>query len=212
MSEVEKEAEVVVEDKATEAVVEKPVAKENIVDFYNPKKEEKIEVKQEAVVDELVYEFKKSEAVDYDDETINKVKDFSKSNKLSVDNAQKVVDLATEAVLKERKKTEDIVLNRVKAWDELTRRDKEIGGAALQENIGVVKTFLKRFGNDEVANILRQSGLGSHPEFLRMMYRAGKAISEDNFVTDPGIVRNSNPHVKNEVGETMFRFPSLEKK
>jgi hypothetical protein len=219
MDELEKTEEVASEEKTTEAVVEnkeaevieKPVTKETITEFYNPKKAEEIKkvVEPEA---EVAYEFKKIDGFDYDEEVLTKVKDFSKSNKLTVDNAQKVVELAAEFVNRDKKKTEELVLNRVKAWDETTRRDKEIGGVNLPENLKIAKAFLKKYGNDEVMNVLRQTGLASHPEIIRMLFRAGKSISEDNFVSDPGITRNSNPQQKNEIGETVFRFPSLEKK
>jgi hypothetical protein len=38
------------------------------------------------------------------------------------------------------------------------------------------------FGTPELRTLLNESGLGNHPEVIRMMYRAGKAISEDRFV------------------------------
>mgnify|MGYP000700477353 CR=1 FL=1 len=46
----------------------------------------------------------------------------------------------------------------------------------------VAKKALDTFGTPEFRTLLNESGLGNHPEMIRMMFRAGKAISEDKFV------------------------------
>jgi hypothetical protein len=63
-----------------------------------------------------------------------------------------------------------------------SKGDKEFGGDKLSENLGVAKKALDAFGTAELRSLLNQSGLGDHPEVIRFMYRAGKAISEDRFV------------------------------
>ena len=41
---------------------------------------------------------------------------------------------------------------------------------------------LKAFATPELRELLQKSGLGNHPEIIRFMYRAGKAISTDDYV------------------------------
>ena len=69
-----------------------------------------------------------------------------------------------------------------KEWAEKSTADTEFGGAALQENLGVAKKALDAFGSPELRSLLNESGLGNHPEMIRLLYRAGKAVSEDKFV------------------------------
>jgi hypothetical protein len=76
------------------------------------------------------------------------------------------------------------VLTQAKAqWVEGARSDKEFGGEKLTENLAVAKRALDTFGTPELRTLLNESGLGNHPEIIRAFFRAGKAISEDKFVT-----------------------------
>ncbi len=67
-------------------------------------------------------------------------------------------------------------------WTTAAKGDKEFGGDQLQANLGVAKKAMDAFGTPELKNFLNESGLGNHPEMIRMMYRAGKALSTDKFV------------------------------
>lgn len=64
-------------------------------------------------------------------------------------------------------------------WETQSKADKEFGGAKLTENVAVAQKALKQFGTPELSTLLKESGLGNHPEIIRAFYRAGKAISED---------------------------------
>lgn len=67
-------------------------------------------------------------------------------------------------------------------WIEQSKVDKEFGGDKLKENLAVANKALKAFGSPELVALFEQSGLGDHPEIIRVFYRAGKTISEDHFV------------------------------
>ena len=60
--------------------------------------------------------------------------------------------------------------------------DDEFGGETFDANLKVAKSALDAFGTDPFKQLLSESGLGNHPEVIRFMYRAGKAISEDSYV------------------------------
>ena len=67
-------------------------------------------------------------------------------------------------------------------WAERSQSDEEFGGESFESNIEVAKSALNAFGTDPFKQLLQESGLGNHPEVIRFMYRAGKAISEDSYV------------------------------
>lgn len=65
-------------------------------------------------------------------------------------------------------------------WENQARSDKEFGGDALDANLAVAKKALDTFGTPELREMLRLSGVGSHPEVIRLFYRVGRALAEDN--------------------------------
>lgn len=68
-------------------------------------------------------------------------------------------------------------------WATQSTADKEFGGEKLSENLAVVKTAMTQFATPEFTNLMNETGLGNHPEVIRVMYRVGKAMSEDKVVT-----------------------------
>lgn len=76
-------------------------------------------------------------------------------------------------------------------WAELSKADKEFGGAKFNENIAVAKRALQQFGSQELVQMLDNGGMGNHPEVIRFLVKVGNAISEDKFVG--GSPRGRNP-------------------
>ncbi|MBA6090034.1 hypothetical protein H4C81_14190 [Pseudomonas monteilii] len=63
-------------------------------------------------------------------------------------------------------------------WETALRGDAEFGGANFDANVAVAKQFLTDFGSPELSAFLAESGLGSHPEVVRMFHKAGKELGE----------------------------------
>jgi hypothetical protein len=68
-------------------------------------------------------------------------------------------------------------------WQAAATADKEYGGDKLAENLAYATKAVDTFASPELKTMLRETGLGNHPELVRFMVRAGKAISEDKIVT-----------------------------
>lgn len=66
------------------------------------------------------------------------------------------------------------------AWKTEAKADKEIGGAAFDENLAHAQKALAKYGSKELSEFGEQYGWADHPEYLRMMVRVGKTLSEDN--------------------------------
>ncbi len=122
-----------------------------------------------------------------DPEVLTAFGDVAKELNLPQEAAQKVLDKvapvmqAKQAKAIEQTKTE---------WANQSQSDKEFGGESLAENLDVAKASLKAFGTDALKSLLTETGLGNHPEVIRFMYRAGKAIGEDSYV---GNSEGANP-------------------
>jgi len=93
--------------------------------------------------------------------------------------AQKVLDKVAPVI--QARQAEQVEKARVE-WAEDSKSDDEFGGETFDANLEVAKSALDAFGTSTFKQLLSESGLGNHPEVIRFMYRAGKAISEDSYV------------------------------
>ena len=66
------------------------------------------------------------------------------------------------------------------------RADEEVGGADASDKWAVARQALDRLGTPELTEMLNQSGLGNHKEFIRVFYKVGKAIADGSFVPASG--------------------------
>jgi hypothetical protein len=126
------------------------------------------------------YEFKAPEGQQpFDSEVINGFSEVAKELNMPQEAAQKILD-KVGPIMAQRQ--EAMIQNARAEWSSQTKADKEFGGDKLDENLGVAKKAFQQFATPELTKLLDETGLGDHPEVIRLMYRAGKAISEDNTV------------------------------
>lgn len=129
------------------------------------------------------YDFKAGEGVSYDTAVIDAYSEVAKELNLSQDNAQKVLDKMAPVIA--ARQSEQLAALHTD-WANSSKADKEFGGEKLNESLGTAKKAMDAFATPELRTLLNDSGLGNHPEVIRMFYRAGKAISEDGFVAGRG--------------------------
>lgn len=99
---------------------------------------------------------------------------------LPQDAAQKLIDKMAPVMAKQQ--TAQLEQLRTD-WAAASTSDKEFGGDKLTENLGFARKAMDTFGTPELKTMLNDTGLGNHPDVVRFMVRAGKAISEDRIVT-----------------------------
>ena len=64
-------------------------------------------------------------------------------------------------------------------WFNACKTDQEFGGAAFEANRVIIERGAARLATPECVKVLEALGVGSHPEIVRMFYRAGKLVGED---------------------------------
>lgn len=133
-------------------------------------------------VPEEYADFTLPENVEMDPSVMGEFKALAKENGLTQEAAQKLVALGAGMQTRMVDKLRASVDATAKEWATTAKADAEIGGAKFEENLGVAKKALDTFGTPELKNLLKESRLGSHPEVIRLLARAGKAISQDGFV------------------------------
>jgi hypothetical protein len=124
-------------------------------------------------------DFNLPEGMEVDKEALEKFAPLAKELNLTQEQAQAFVDLYSG-------KQTALADANAKAWTDLrgdwvktAKADKEFGGQNFDANVGVAKNALKAFGTPELNEALSLTGVGDHPEFIRFVYRIGKAIGED---------------------------------
>lgn len=124
------------------------------------------------------YEFKMPDGMQVDAAAAEQLSSIAKELKLTAEQAQKFADVGAtmaQRQIEAHQKT-------VSEWADAVRSDKEIGGDALTGNLVFARKTLDAFGSPELRSLLDSSGLGNHPEMVKLAVRVGKAISEDKFV------------------------------
>lgn len=168
-------------------------SKPNTTDRPEPTEAEKAAAEEQARKDaeakgapEEYAEFKLPETFKVDDAVLGDFKALAKEANLPQEMAQKFVDM--QAKLQEgnaqafTNTLHEHVAKTAKEWETAAKSDAEFGGVDYAKNVAVAKQALDAFGTPELKNLLRESRLGSHPEVIRLLFKAGKAISQDGFV------------------------------
>ena len=107
----------------------------------------------------------------------------AKSVGLSQENAQKMFTaMYGEADNYVRRRTQEFAAQ----WAEQSKADPEFGGANFNQNMGQIAAAYRQFATPELKQLLDASGLGNHPEVMRLFYRVGKALSQDTGVRAQG--------------------------
>jgi hypothetical protein len=93
--------------------------------------------------------------------------------------------------------------------------EKEIGGlkkewgANFEANVEVSRKALAKFGSPGLVEHLEKTGLGNHPEMVKLFHNLGTAISEDSIATGQNFGTGT---IKRTVGgEPLISFPSMAK-
>lgn len=169
-----------------------------------PAAEAKAEAKPQAAPEK--YEFKAPEGRTFDSEVLTAYSEVARELNLSQEAAQRVLD-AMAPKMAERQMAQ---IEAVKAeWANSSKTDKEFGGEKLSENLSTAKKALDAFGTTELRTLLNESGLGNHPEVIRFMVRAGKAISEDRFVAGTkGTAKPAGPRSFNDFADALYSSQS----
>lgn len=71
-------------------------------------------------------------------------------------------------------------------WLEDLKADKEMGGDKLNSYVEPARRLVERFGNESFKKALDETGLGNHPELVRLLANIAKHVGEDNLVLPAG--------------------------
>lgn len=137
---------------------------------------------------ETYADFTLPEGVELAPALLDGLRERAKELNLDQASAQKLVDFAAAQRATFMDNLVEAQTQAVASWKEQTQNDKEIGGAHFDRSVAAAADVVKQFGSPELNAFLEASGLGFHPEMVRMMAKVRAVISDDRFV--PGGVAN----------------------
>lgn len=128
------------------------------------------------------YELKTPEGSKLSAQDVEEIASYAKERGFSQEEAQAQLD--RESKLREgfEKASLAQLESATKEWLETAKSDKEIGGEAFPKHAELAKRVVTRFGTPEFKAELERTGLGNHPELVRVFVRIGKAMTDDQFI------------------------------
>lgn len=128
------------------------------------------------------YEFKApEEGQELDKGALEVFEPIARELNLNNEQAQKLVDVYGSKIMPAiNKQLAEGWQKQTEQWAETVKADKELGS---DESIGAAQKAMDKFGSPELKQYLEESGLGNHPELIRIFASVGKAMSEDGLVT-----------------------------
>lgn len=127
------------------------------------------------------YEFKPAEGQELDAEAVKAFEPIARELNLSNEQAQKLVDVYGSKIMPKLVEQQAAQWQQqIEQWAEQVKADKDLG---TDTSIGAAQKAMDKFGSPELKQYLNETGLGNHPELVRIFANIGKAMSEDGLVT-----------------------------
>ncbi len=102
---------------------------------------------------------------------------------LSKDRAQKLLMTMVPTV---RTKLQTSLKSVNEQWKQAAISDPEIGGSDMKAKIEVSNKAFRKYVSPELGKLMKNTGLSMHPDFIRMFYRIGKQLEQDQGVAGTG--------------------------
>lgn len=93
--------------------------------------------------------------------------------------AQKFVDFETSRQKALMQAIKDENNKQLDEWEAAAKADKDFGGDKFDENLTAAQEALDKLGTPELRDMLKQTGLGSHPEVIRLFVKLAPLVREE---------------------------------
>jgi len=135
---------------------------------------------------EIKYDLKLPEGSHLDASAVERVTAKAKELKLTPEQAQSELNRESELLKTYVEGQQAQLAKTVDTWVEEAKKDPEIGGDGFVKSAEIAKRVVNRFGTEEFKKALNDTGLGNHPELIRVLTRIGRAMTEDQLILPSG--------------------------
>lgn len=126
------------------------------------------------------YEFTAPDGMEFDEELTDLFSEVCRGLKLPQEGAQKFADMGAALIQKHQDAIRETHKATVEGWAKDAENDPEIGGKAFKESLQTAQDVLRQYGTPEFTEFLNDTGLGNHPEMIRLLSKVGKLVGEDS--------------------------------
>lgn len=128
------------------------------------------------------YDLKVPDGMTLDEAALAEFDPIARELNLSNEQAQKLADVYSKRMAEVAQKQQESWKETTAKWVDDVKADKEIGGQNLDTSVRHAQAALTKFGTPELRAQMDATGMGNHPELVRVFARIGKAMAEDSFV------------------------------
>ena len=129
------------------------------------------------------YELKAPEGLTFDEASLASFEGVARELNLSNEQAQKIAEWDAKRMTELNQRQQESWKETTAKWVDDVKADSEIGGKNLDTSVRHAQAALKKFGTPTLMSQMEATGMGNHPELVRVFARIGKAMAEDTFVT-----------------------------
>lgn len=91
-------------------------------------------------------------------------------------------DVAVRTATRVQQNQEAAVKAEQSKWIDMVKADPEIGGDKFKETAVLASRAYNKLASPAMKEIVNKAGFGNHPEFVRMMAKAGRMMAEDTVI------------------------------
>jgi len=145
-------------------------------------------------------DFTMPEGVEVDAAAMELFQPLAKELGLSQDQAQKLIDIQANMMAEAGKAMQADLEAKVDSWVTAAENDREIGGTStdFDAKIATANKAVQQFGTKGLLELFDATGVGNHPEVIRVFYRIGKLMENDKVMLGSATVP-SQPKTAAEV-------------
>ncbi len=135
-----------------------------------------------ATPQQIKYDFKMPEGVTANQEAIDSLTPIMQRLGISQEDAQEIVSVQANIAAQANKAHQEAQVKTRESWIKNITADPELGGDKLEQTIQVANEGLNRVPFPGVKALLQQTGLGDHPDMIRLFHWVEGKLGDDTFV------------------------------
>lgn len=125
------------------------------------------------------YEFTLPEGMALDEAALGKFEPVLRDVGLTNEQANKLAGVFAEIRAADLQASQTAFVEQVNGWLGEVKADPDLGGAKFDSTVKAAGAAMAAFGTPALREVLNNTGLGNHPELVRLMSRVGAALQED---------------------------------
>ena len=144
-------------------------------------------------------DFTLPEGVTLDAAELEALKAEFKELGLSQEQAQKALTLQAQRYQAGQQAQVDAINQLRDEWVAAAQADSEIGGDKWDESVSQARLAVQKFGTQGLNDLFKKSGIGNHPEVIRVFSRVGALLKEDRPTASDTSVGTAKPKSREEI-------------